>query len=146
MFILNWGSIMELLSDEQLKKVVDELETGMKCYLHRQTSELIAFPDPDQFPDADDWQQEMDEIEAHPDDYLEITPMSSRESFRVMERFVDTIDSQAFHNRLLYALDQPKPFRRFKQLIDESEYRQQWFSFRESETIKWLREQLALAD
>jgi hypothetical protein len=137
---------MELLSDEQLKKVVDELETGMKCYLHQQTGELIAFPDPDQFPDTDDWQQEMDEIEANPDNYLEITPMSSRESFRIMKQFVDTIDSQAFRNRLLYALDQPKPFRRFKQLIDESEYRQHWFPFRESETINWLREQLALED
>ncbi|MVM34003.1 hypothetical protein GO755_28475 [Spirosoma sp. HMF4905] len=138
---------MEALSDEQLKKVVEELETGMKCYLHRQTGELIAFPDPDQFPDTDDWQQEMDEIEAHPDDYLEITSMSSRESFQIMERFISEVDSPLFRNRLLYALDQPKPFRRFKQLIDESgEYRQGWFAFRQSQTIEWLREQLALED
>lgn len=138
--------MMASLRDDQLKKIVDELETGMKCYLHRQTGEIIAFPDPDQFPDTDAWQQEIDQVETDADDYLEITPISGRESFRVMERFVDTIDSQAFRNRLLYALDQPKPFRRFKQLVDESEYRQYWFSFRESETIKWLREQLTLED
>ncbi|MVM42191.1 hypothetical protein GO730_38410 [Spirosoma sp. HMF3257] len=138
---------MEALSDEQLKKVVEELETGMNCYLHRQIGEVIAFPDPDQFPDTDDWQQEMDEIETRPDDYLEITSMSSRESFQIMERFISEVDSPAFRNRLLYALDQPKPFRRFKQLIDESsEYRQGWFAFRESQTIEWLREQLALED
>ena len=105
---------MKPLSDYQLKKVVDELETGMKCYLHRQTSEVIAFPDPDQFPDTDDWQQEMDQIDADPDDYLEIAPMSSRESFQIMERFINMVDSQAVRNRLLYALNQPKPFRRFK--------------------------------
>ena len=138
---------MKPLSDEQLKKVVDELETGMKCYLHRQTGEVIAFPDPDQFPDTDDWQQERDQIVADPDDYLEITLMSSRESFQIMERFINMVDSQAVRNRLLYALNQPKPFRRFKQLIDESgEYRQRWFAFRESQTIEWLRDQLALED
>jgi hypothetical protein len=138
---------MKLLSDEQLKKLVDELETGIKCYLHRQTSEVIAFPDPDQFPDTDDWHQEMDQVEADPNDYLEITPMSSRESFQIMERFINVVDSQAVRNRLLYALNQPKPFQRFKQLIDESgKYRQQWFAFHESRAIKWLRDQLALED
>ena len=134
---------MEPWTDEQLKKVADELETGVKCYLHRQTGELLAFPDPDQFPDTDAWQQEIDQLEADPDDYRQITSMSSRESFRVMEQFIATIDSPAFRNRLLYALDQTKPFRRFKQLIDESEYRQQWFSFRQSQTVEWLQKQLA---
>ena len=138
---------MESLSDDQLKKIVDELSTGLRCYLHRQSGEVISFPDVDQYPDVDAWQEAIDQVETTPNDYLEITPMSSRESFQLMERFIDVVDSEAFRNRLVYALNQPKPFRRFKQLVDESgEYRQRWFLFRERQTIDWLREQLALED
>lgn len=136
---------MESLTNDQLKTIVDELATGIRCYLHRLTGELITFPNIDQFADTNAWQEEMANVDAQPDAYLEITSMSSRESFQIMERFIEQVASDAFRNRLLYAIGQPKPFRRFKQVIDESgEYRQEWFTFRQSQTVEWLRQQLAM--
>ena len=96
---------MEPLTNHQLSVIVDELQTGMKCYRHRQTGELIAFPNPDQFVDIDGWKEEIDQIDAHPDDYWEIIPMTSRKYFQLMEAFIITLPSQPFRNRLQHALD-----------------------------------------
>ena len=124
---------------QQLKTIADDLQMGMVCYLHRQTGAVISFPDSRQFPDTTDWQTEVDLVATDPDSYVAITPMSSRESFQIMEQFADQLSDEAFRNRLLHALGQPKPFQRFKSLVDESDpYRQQWYDFRDAKTIERL--------
>ncbi len=71
--------------------------------------------------------------------------MTSRESFQLMEAFINTLPSEPFRNRLQHALDQPKPFQHFKEAVDNSGYRQQWFTFREARMVEWLRQQLSVA-
>lgn len=140
---------MVQLTEEQLKEIAGALDTGMTCCIHRQTGELIAFPDPDRFADfeLEGWQNELDKVAAEPEAYFEITPMSSRESFQIMELFVEKVVTGPLQDRLLRLLSQSKPFRRFKDEIDNSEvYRQRWFAFREQQTSEWLREQLSEAD
>lgn len=135
---------MILLTDEQLGEIAQELEIGMVCYVHQQTGELIVFPNPEQFTygDTGDWQESIDTVEASPDDYWPIHPMTSFESFQVMERFVEVLPANHLRTRLITILNQPKPFRHFKQAVDESDYRENWFAFRDGEMAHWLRQKL----
>ncbi len=70
---------------------------------------------------------------------IEIEPMESRESFKVMEYFADDMEDIDFRNKLIHALTNRKPFANFKYLVDNSEYRQDWFDFRDKqwETYVW---------
>lgn len=59
-----------------------------------------------------------------------------------MERFVKVLPANRLRTRLVAILNQPKPFRHFKQAVDESDYREDWFAFRDQEMIHWLRQKL----
>lgn len=134
---------MEPTLANQLIEIAGELDAGMVCYLHRETHEYVSFPNPQQFPDTADWQDDIDTVTNNPDDYMAIEPMSSRESFALMEQFVNELPAGSAQERLRYTLTQPKPFRRFKDTVDSmGDYRQQWFTFRDAKTVEWLRDQL----
>jgi hypothetical protein len=62
--------------------------------------------------------------------YRPIEPISSHESFRIMEDFVERIENEEIAERLTEALRRRKPFRRFKDaLLDFPDLRERWFEF-----------------
>ena len=68
--------------------------------------------------------------------------MDSMQSFRVMEDFANSLSDDAFRDRLIHQLSQRKPFSKFKWTIDNSNYRQDWFDFKEQAYLQWVRQQL----
>lgn len=68
--------------------------------------------------------------------YLRIDPVSSREQYRWMERFIGTVESTELKQKLFRAIDGKGAFRRFKDvLVSYPAAREQWFSFR-SERVR----------
>ena len=107
----------------------------------------ILFPrgEDDEFLDygEDAWEDERKKIKKHPKDYLEIEKMDSRDSFRLMEAFINIVDSDKLRKDLINALNQRKPFGNFKYVIDNSgEYRQKWFDFKAEKMQEWVKEQV----
>lgn len=73
-------------------------------------------------------------------DYLRVDPVSSREQYRWMERFIATVEESAFRNKLLQAIDGKGAFRRFKDvLMSYPVDRERWFTFR-SERLRTCME------
>jgi len=69
--------------------------------------------------------------------------MDSRESFQVMEEFVKTVDDEELRKKLELGLSLSKPFRNFKDIIDdENEYRKNWFAIKSAKYIEFVKEQL----
>lgn len=69
-------------------------------------------------------------IEDDPERYLAIEPVSSHESFRIMEEFVDTLPAGEAKLILSKALSWKKPFNNFRDaLYDYPDIRKQWFEF-----------------
>ncbi len=69
--------------------------------------------------------------------------MSSHHSFQVMEDFTEPVTNANLKTRLLNSLNRKSPFRNFKAEVDNDEhYRQQWFMFRDEESIRFLKEQI----
>jgi len=68
---------------------------------------------------------------AADDSYLRIDPVSSREQYRWMERFIETVDDSELRERLSHAIDGKGAFRRFKDvLMSFPVERERWFAFR----------------
>ena len=68
---------------------------------------------------------------AGDDQYLRIDPVSSREQYRWMERFIETVDPGDFRDQLVGSIDGKGAFRRFKDvLMGHPVDRERWFTFR----------------
>jgi hypothetical protein len=63
--------------------------------------------------------------------YLRIDPVSSREQYRWMERFIPMVDDTDLRGKLAHAIDGKGAFRRFKDvLMTYAADRERWFAFR----------------
>lgn len=63
--------------------------------------------------------------------YLRVDPVSSREQYRWMERFIATVEEPEFREKLVHAIDGKGAFRRFKDvLMSYPVDRERWFAFR----------------
>lgn len=72
--------------------------------------------------------------------YLRIDPVSSREQYRWMERFIPMVESPELSEKLTQAIDGKGAFRRFKDvLMAYGPERERWFSFR-SERLRIFME------
>ncbi|GAC1574334.1 MAG: hypothetical protein NVS3B20_05950 [Polyangiales bacterium] len=68
--------------------------------------------------------------------YLRVDPVSSREQYRWMERFIPMVEETELRGRLNQAIDGKGAFRRFKDvLMTHAEERERWFTYR-SERLK----------
>jgi len=77
--------------------------------------------------------------------YLRIDPVSSREQYRWMERFIATVEDDELRRRLNIAIDGKGAFRRFKDaLMSHPVDRERWFAFR-SERLRACMEAWLLA-
>lgn len=72
-----------------------------------------------------------EKIQASIDDYLRVEPVSSREQYRWMERFVQTVAEGPLRDRLLASIDGKGAFRRFKDVLSTfPSERERWFAYR----------------
>jgi hypothetical protein len=134
------------LTDDKIKEIAEQLDCGFRCFIHKQTEELLFIPDTLKNPemDSDAWEEENDKLENNFFDYFEIETLQSNNSFQIMEDFVDTLDNfNRLKERLYSALNKPKPFRNFRNEIDYSgESRQKWFDFKIQWLMDWVRKEL----
>lgn len=76
--------------------------------------------------------------------YLRIDPVSSREQYRWMERFITSVEDEDLRSELAQSIDGKGAFRRFKDvLMSHAVERERWFVFR-SERLRaamsaWLQ-------
>jgi len=133
------------ISKEILNDIVDTMEMGLKCFLHRETFEVVSYPDPEEHLDMDpeDWEEAIGKVKKNKKKFIEIEAMTSSDSFKVMEEFIESLDNSDTKIRLVTALEGRKPFANFNHQIDNSgEYRELWFAFKRQKSIEWVQNQL----
>jgi len=129
------------LSKEKIKKIAGSLDAGFLCYIHRKTQETKFIFDFGEFSSdyIDEISEDLEEIENNIDEYINIEKMPSRESFQVMEDFLDVVSDKKFRERLLNALNRKSPFSNFKhQLKYNQRIREHWFTFKASKYEEWV--------
>jgi hypothetical protein len=135
------------LTEKQIEEIADDLDCGMRCFYYQKTCEIKTLLNFDCWIGADEelWEEESNEIENNWVDYFEFEGFESHESFQIMVDFAEVVDDTGLQNKLINALNIPKPFQNFKWQIDNSgEYRQQWFDFKKMRYIQWVKKQIDL--
>ncbi len=138
-----------MLSKELIYQIVQELDCGLECYVNLTTQEIISIPNQRQFGgdiDAEEgFEEQFKQIERQEKDLLHIEPLESFESFKIMERFAAQVDNAFFKARLEEILGNRKPFQNFKYAIDNSDFRQDWFSFKQAEQERIIEHRIQVA-
>ncbi len=112
------------VSWEALEDAFENNAPEVHSYLHLETGEVIRIVDGIADP-------AMHSRVMSDSNYLRIDPVSSREQYRWMERFIATVDEPEFRGKLLHSIDGKGAFRRFKDvLMSYPVDRERWFAFR----------------
>lgn len=133
------------LTEKHIEEIAEELECGMVCFYHRSTGAIECYPDPDSFysDDDDNWNEIIEKIEGDRDNYIRFEKMDSTQSFSIMESFAITIEDDVFKNKLEDILSDRQPFSNFKEAIDRSTYRGDWFAYKRKAYIDWVRKEIS---
>ena len=133
------------LSDETRREIADLLDSGMDCFYHLPTATIEYHPDlNDPNFDPEFWTDAIERIEKYGDKYIRFEKMDSNESFRVMENFTNSLTDPNFRDRLYLALSKPRPFRNFKNLMNSSDLRKEWFNFKQKAYLDFVGRQTGL--
>jgi hypothetical protein len=133
------------LSKDQINYVANELDSGMRCYINKESGEIKTVLNFESWltDDRGSWEDVLNELEENWDKYVEIERMESHESFGIMADFAENVDSRELRDSLINALNKKHPFQNFKWVVDNSgPYRQKWFDFKNQRLIEWVEKKL----
>jgi hypothetical protein len=118
---------------EALEDAFENNAPEVHSYLHIGTGEVLRVVDGIADP-------EMHARIASDASYMRIDPVSSREQYRWMERFIPMVEDPDLRDKLMQAIDGKGAFRRFKDvLMSYGPERERWFAFR-SERLRVFME------
>ena len=128
------GPIRDVPVDwEALEDAFENNAPEVHSYLHLTTGEVLRVVDGVADP-------QMHVRIASDGNYLRIDPVSSREQYRWMERFIPMVEDLDLRGKLTQAIDGKGAFRRFKDvLMSFAAERERWFQFR-SERLRTFME------
>ena len=115
---------------EALEDAFENNAPEVHSYLHLVSGEVLRVVDGIADP-------EMHSRIASDTTYMRIEPVSSREQYRWMERFIPMVEEGELRDQLSAAIDGKGAFRRFKDvLLNYPTERERWFSYR-GELLHW---------
>jgi hypothetical protein len=118
---------------EALEDAFENNAPEVHSYLHLGTGEVLRVVDGIADP-------EMHARISSDTNYMRVDPVSSREQYRWMERFIQMLDEGELRDKLTQAIDGKGAFRRFKDvLMAHANERERWFAFR-SERLRVFME------
>lgn len=139
---------MAMISSDTINEIAQHLGMGMDCHYNTKTNELITVPGRQFNAEKEflaEFKEQFAKIKKNKKDFLQIEVLDSRESFGIMEGFAAQITNESTKRKLFNALEGRKPFQNFKHLVHNSNFRQDWFDFEQSEMERIVRERLGVS-
>jgi hypothetical protein len=122
----------------ELEGALENNSPELHSFLNKVTGDVIRI-----FRGSEDSEERLREVENSPD-FVYIEPISSREQYRWMEEFIETVEESNLKDKLNIAIDGKGAFRRFKDvLVGYPAERERWFGKRASKLRAHMKEWLA---
>ena len=129
-----------------ITEIAQELDCGNDCYYNSKTNEIVAIPNFSQISDEEEFKElfreNLTKVNNKKKDFIKFEVLESFESFKIMERFVEQVTDLNFQSKMENILQRKNPFQNFKNSIDNSNFRQKWFDFKQNELEKIVESQL----
>jgi hypothetical protein len=113
---------------EALEDAFENNAPAVHSYLHLETGEVVRIVD----GVADPAMHQRVSTDAS---YLRVEPVSSREQYRWMERFIATVDEGELRDKLVQSIDGKGAFRRFKDVLMTFPVDREWLGAHSIEAV-----------
>jgi len=135
---------MKKFTKEKIDQIAESMSMGVKCYYKIDTEELIDQFDYKPESEDEDFDPADPDFEIEDDNYVQLDPIPSHDSYEIMKDFARSIDDEPFKNKLFDALEKHKPFRHFKWLVEGSDKHQAaWNDFQDNAQLKYVQDEIA---
>ena len=136
------------ISPDLINKMAQNIDMGLVNYFNPIEQKLIAIPNDsiviDEVEFEKSWKEDLATIKKWGKNIITISQMESFESFKIMEDFTSHISDQHLKYKLENILEDKKPFRNFNHVINNSDFRQAWFDFKQKASKKYVLELIAI--
>lgn len=134
------------ISKQRAINITQDLESGFKVYVNKENgaSKAVLNADSYGFANKDSQQEDTEEIDTW--DFISIEPPQSYVSFEFMESFLVKVSDSNLQNELQDALHKRGPFAHFKQIVETSNVRHDWFVHNSECYINYLKRELEMSD
>ena len=130
------------ISEKLIDDIAQTLDLGEVVYLHKTTHEILAYPE----TDDSEFEYLADEIheivDVEPDSYIRFEPPTSHESYRFMEEFAETRNTDSMRASLLDSLQAKRPFRSFRNAVESDNLLDDWYAFKQAQLMILVRDNL----
>lgn len=136
---------MKTASASTIQNIVRLLDNGFIVYVHKETCDVTAIPEFDEFADFNDSTElASEEIERHPEQYLNVKGMNSRELFNTMMDFATDQVELDVSKKLVEALRKPNGVRHFKDCVRtlDPKILMEWLAFRDEKIQRYIKNKL----
>ncbi len=134
------------MNNALLEEIADLLDEGFVVFVHRRTFESLSYPDAARWGEMkslDGYEAVRGRLESEADAFVEVGSLPSKVSFNIMEDFALQLEDVRLRERLLSALHSRKPFRYFRQAVEESPEADAWLNFKRERLKAYALEILA---
>ncbi|MBK5195316.1 MAG: hypothetical protein JJE08_04680 [Proteiniphilum sp.] len=129
---------------EIVHQIADNLSAGLISFFNPDTLQIDwchpSMPNEPEDDDEDVSPGETDFDYLSWENYLMFKPLHSSESFAIMETFARQLKDENTTEKMLNILSRGKPFSHFNEFIHTSEYREDWFSFRQKQLENYVKQ------
>ncbi|MEO6638115.1 MAG: UPF0158 family protein [Ginsengibacter sp.] len=112
---------------------------NMRCFIKTDTLEVEIHAGEDAFFLEEEEDTAKDALN-NPAKFLPLEAVSPHESFKIMEGYIDTVKDTRLQAVLIQALERKRPFANFKNIVDNSPLRQQWFDYHDDAYTQLAKE------
>ena len=116
-------------------KIVNSINARHVCFVNTDTFEVEDIPqkllnNPSLFDETSDLYVDYSDMKYKKwKEYIKIEPIEPHFLFQVMELFVEKMQDSAVKKKLKNVLDNENPFAKFKQIVNNSDFQQDWVDF-----------------
>jgi hypothetical protein len=131
--------------EEIIIEIAELLDSGEVVFLQRETHEILSYPAPDRsgYNEYDYLAEKVLAItDMNPDLYIQFDPPDSRESYKIMESFVETVEIGKIKALLQGSLNSNKPFRNFRNTIETEGLEDDWYDYKDAYLQMGVRDKL----
>ncbi|MFP4038026.1 MAG: UPF0158 family protein [Desulfobacteraceae bacterium] len=127
---------------DELCQAMEDASYENEYYLDLETGEILFLSD---YIDEEETDRLRKGLDEDPDRYEQVPSVDSREGYKDMEDFIETVEDEHLAELLEVAIDGRGAFRRFKDvLLNYPEERERWFRFKDERmrerVLEWLEE------
>lgn len=132
------------LSENTVREIADWLQGGLECWVHKVEGTMLFLPNRhDPYFDPDLWEEAFEDVHGREDEYLVFETMDSSHSYRIMQEFTHSLDAGKLKCELETALGRTKPFKRFREALENSDFKESWYNYKFEAHMDWVKSQVS---